>query len=140
MTGHTGWVSALAVTPLVILSASHDTTVRLWSTGSGKLQHTFRDVHSDYVLQLAVAHGASRFVSAGLQGQLTFWDLSACVRISHTAAEPGGERPALSNAVVRSGAVATGSIYALDCTPDGRLAAFNAQGGCVFHLHFIGAP
>ena len=80
--GHTSWVTALAASPLMLVSASYDTTIRFWDAAarSDRPQHTFTASHADYIMCLALAPHAARFFSAGLQGQLNFWDLERCAR------------------------------------------------------------
>lgn len=129
---HSGWVTALAVTRFFLISASYDTTVRLWHLQSSRHCHTFHDHHSDYVLALASADSAARFVSAGLRGHLNFWDLETCVRIVRARREGSDQYGKLPAPVLVGGEVASGSIYAVDVTPDGRLAAFNGQDGCAY--------
>jgi WD40 repeat protein len=131
LSGHTDWVTALAATPFLLVSGSYDSTVRLWSNKSDKLLHTFREPHTDYVLCLSPAINADRFVSAGLRGHLHFWDLETCVRISVAQSTEADENSSIPNPVVWGGLVTSGSIYALDCSADGRLAALNGGHGCV---------
>lgn len=134
LAGHTGWVSALAATPEVLISASYDASVRLWSERDCRLLANLTDVHDDYVTRLAVAPHVGKFVSAGLRGHLHWWDLEALQRVATASAAGNDEVPEDMHHRARrppqGGCVNSGSIYALHCTPDGRLCAFNGPEGC----------
>ena len=130
MSGHSGWVNALVATPMVLISGSSDATIRLWSSGSNRPQHVFRDPHTDYIMALVASENAQRFVSAGLQGQLAFWDLPRCVRISQAQADDSGHHARNQPLpIIESGTVTSGSIYALDCAAQCQVAAFNGTSG-----------
>jgi WD40 repeat protein len=133
LSAHTGWVTALAVTDFALISASYDATVRFWNLTSSKHTYTFQGHHADYILCLALASRAARFVTAGLRGQLNFWDLETCVRVTRAKGEEADSLGKIPSPVLVGGEVNTGSIYALDCSSDGRYAAyaaFNGDGGC----------
>lgn len=90
--------------------------------------------HEDYVLQLAAAPLAGRFVSAGLRGDLHIWDLETCAPTPVAPNNSGGDHPYAPPPVAGphlGGRVDTGSIYALDCTPDARAVAFSTANGAV---------
>lgn len=131
LSGHTGWVTCLAAYDNLLLSGSYDTTVRVWDADANAHLHTFTQQHSDYVLCLAAAPQASRLVSAGLRGQLNYWDLHACKAVAYSHSK--GTSAPRGSPVTLGGEVSSGSIYALDVTPNGRLAAFNGTNGCVSH-------
>lgn len=156
--GHTGWVSSLVSTESVLISASYDTTVRVWSAKSCRQLGVLSDTHTDYVLRLAHAPTAARIVSAGLRGHLHVWDLNTLQSVSQTGSSgPGGggrrdggggfsddgtSPRSAGPRLVQGGYVNSGSIYALDCTPDGTIIAFNGPEGCVsigtvFFLHVV---
>jgi hypothetical protein len=134
---HTGWVSALVATNDLLLSASYDTTVRVWSVADCCHVADLVDTHTDYVLRLAAAPAAARLVSAGLRGHLHVWDLEELTSL--TALRAGGNEGLLPHddgslrgvlKPLSGGCVNSGSIYALDCTPDATLVAFNGPEGC----------
>jgi WD40 repeat protein len=130
LSAHTGWVTALAATRLALVSTSYDATIRFWNPSSSKHTHTFHGQHRDYVLCLAMASSAARFVTAGLRGHLNFWDLETCVRVTRAKGNDTDSLGKIPSPVIVGGEVSSGSIYALDCSSDGRYAAFNGDGGC----------
>lgn len=149
--GHTGWVSALVATESLLISTSYDTTIRLWSSRSCRQVGVLTDTHTDYVLRLAAAPTAARLVSAGLRGHLHIWDLQTLQSTYQTGgmapgsgsrrgepmgggyAEDGGSSGDSGPRPVQGGCVNSGSIYALDCTADGTVIAFNGPEGCASH-------
>lgn len=134
---HTGWVTALLATPDVLVSASYDTSVRIWSARDCRNLASLSDVHDDYVTRLAAAPQAGKFVSAGLRGHLHFWDLEALQSVALAAPNGDGVPEDIESRAHRTpegSCVNSGSIYALHCTPDGRLYAFNGPEGCAAGL------
>lgn len=133
LSNHTGWVSALLATPDVLVSASCDATVKIWSARDGRQLANLADIHDDYVTRLAAAPLTGRFASAGLRGHLHFWDLEAVQAVAVAAAGGAAVTDDLQSRARHTpegGCVNSGSIYALHCTPDGRLYAFNGPEGC----------
>lgn len=140
LVGHTGWVSALVATDSLLVSSSYDTTIRLWSPRACKQIGVLVDTHTDYVLRLASAPNADRIISAGLRGHLHIWDLQTLRSAGHSAPGSGGRRDSLGSdggspgeagpRPILGGCVNSGSIYALDCTQDGTVIAFNGPEGC----------
>jgi WD40 repeat protein len=114
--GHTAAVTCLAVTPdaALVISGSHDGTMRLWDTASGKLVHRFdtghRQVHS-----LALSGDGQRLLSSGQGGGLRLWDLPQR-RLLATIPAPN-----------------KGRTDRLALTRDGRLAATTTAGNVVLH-------
>jgi hypothetical protein len=126
--GHTGWVNDLAVLRSsvtggagggagqgggeggggggVLLSASSDRTVKLWSLDDGEQRDgegggfggyrqsmATLERHTDYVMALAAPTqpGAARFASAGLgSDQIFLWDINACTTPIATAGGRSG--------------------------------------------------
>jgi WD40 repeat protein/serine/threonine protein kinase len=109
LTGHTGEVLAVAITPdgAAVLSASADNTVRSWDLGSGDQKQIFLG-HDGPVESLVVTPDARFAFSGGRDGAIHLWELS----------QPISQR-----------AIAEGSpsVVALALTPDGRYLISAAQ-------------
>ncbi|GAQ87661.1 Transducin/WD40 repeat-like superfamily protein [Klebsormidium nitens] len=78
---HTDWVNDIAlVGEDRLVSASSDTTIKVWNaSSSGECLQTFRE-HSDYVTSLAAAKQVPVVASAGLGCEVFVWDLEAALR------------------------------------------------------------
>jgi hypothetical protein len=74
--GHTGWVTALAVTPdgRFALSGSADKTLRLWELGTGACLHTFEG-HTHKIHAVAVTPDGRFALSLGEDNTLRLWEL-----------------------------------------------------------------
>jgi WD40 repeat protein len=109
LSGHTGEVLAVAITPdgASVLSASADNTVRSWDMGSGDQKQIFLG-HDGPVESLVVTPDARFAFSGGRDGAIHLWELS----------QPISQR-----------AIAEGSpaVVALALTPDGRYLISAAQ-------------
>eukprot|EP00124_Ichthyophonus_hoferi_P001501 Ihof_evm11s79 gene=Ihof_evmTU11s79 len=75
---HTDWVNDVVLGGLpdkpLLISASSDTTVKVWSAMEGVCLSTLR-CHEDYVKCLAYAPLARKFASAGFDRRICLWDL-----------------------------------------------------------------
>eukprot|EP00051_Salpingoeca_urceolata_P006766 m.89541 g.89541 ORF g.89541 m.89541 type:complete len:683 (-) comp14975_c0_seq4:191-2239(-) len=85
--GHADWVNALAATSddRFLVSASSDTTLKLWNLGSkgNPCAGTLRR-HEDYVKALALASQRDILFSGGLDRRLITWDLRQLLETSST--------------------------------------------------------
>lgn len=61
---------------IAVVSASSDTTVKVWKADQGICTTTLRK-HEDYVRCLAYAPDAGRFASAGFDKKVHVWDLES---------------------------------------------------------------
>ncbi|WP_437516751.1 TIR domain-containing protein [Sorangium sp. So ce1099] len=75
--GHSGGVRACALSPdgQRIVSASDDTTLKVWDLATGKLLSTLEG-HSDWVTACALSPDGQRIVSASVDKTLKVWDLA----------------------------------------------------------------
>ena len=104
LTGHTGWVRAVAVTAdgRTAVSGSGDHTLKVWDLDRGTERTTLRG-HTDEVTAVAVTADGRTAVSVSDDGTLKVWDLAR-----------GAERATLTGH--------TGPVTAVAVTPDGRTA------------------
>eukprot|EP00698_Gefionella_okellyi_P025498 TRINITY_DN9365_c0_g1_i1.p1 TRINITY_DN9365_c0_g1~~TRINITY_DN9365_c0_g1_i1.p1 ORF type:complete len:689 (+),score=148.96 TRINITY_DN9365_c0_g1_i1:86-2152(+) len=74
--GHADWINDIAIDPTsrTLITASSDTTVKLWSLNEGSESHTLRK-HTDYVKTIAFAPLTHQLASAGLDNNVYIWDL-----------------------------------------------------------------
>jgi len=103
LTGHSGAVTAVAVTPdeRRAVSASEDKTLKVWDLASGRELRTFTG-HSGLVRAVAVTPDGQRAVSASHDQTLKVWDLASgcelCTLTGHSdqvtavAVTPDGQR------------------------------------------------
>ena len=103
LTGHSGSVKAVAVTPdgRLALSASMDQTLKVWELGSGRELRTLTG-HAGGVRAVAVTPDGQRAVSASDDKTLKVWDLASgrelrtltghSERVSAVAVTPDGQR------------------------------------------------
>jgi WD40 repeat protein len=75
--GHTNFVWDVAVTPdgHRIVSASNDTTVKIWNSTSGALICTLRG-HDAFVCSLAISADGQRLATGDINGRVFLWNLS----------------------------------------------------------------
>ncbi|XP_058951247.2 WD repeat-containing protein 48-like isoform X2 [Pocillopora verrucosa] len=82
---HTDWVNdiVLCCNGRTILSASSDTTVKVWDSGRSFCMSTLR-THKDYVKALAYASQKELVASGGLDRQIFLWDVNTLTALTAT--------------------------------------------------------
>lgn len=82
---HTDWVNdiVLCCNGKTILSASSDTTVKVWDSGRSFCMSTLR-THKDYVKALAYAKHKELVASGGLDRQIFLWDVNTLTALTAT--------------------------------------------------------
>lgn len=83
LTGHTGWVNSVAVSPDGTWAASGagnqsnpDSTVRIWDLETGQCRATLQG-HKDQVTSVAITPDGKRILSASFDGSVRVWDTSS---------------------------------------------------------------
>jgi len=100
--GHTGSVSSVVFSPdgQFILSGSHDTTMRLWETATGKERQIFKGYES-FIFSVALSPDGRWAALGGRDTTLRLWDVA-------------------SGRELRKFSGHTGSVHAIAFSPDGR--------------------
>ncbi|EDO41779.1 predicted protein [Nematostella vectensis] len=82
---HTDWVNDIVLcrNGKTILSASSDTTVKVWDATRGFCMSTLR-THKDYVQALAYASCKEHVASGGLDKQIFLWDVNTLTALTAT--------------------------------------------------------
>jgi WD40 repeat protein len=113
LTGHTGPVRAVTVTPdgARAVSGGEDGTVRVWDLAGGR-QQTVLTGHTDWVRGVAVTPDGARAVSGGDDGTVRVWDLA------------GGREEAVLKGHARP-------VWSVAVTPDGARAVSGGEDGTV---------
>jgi WD40 repeat protein len=77
LSGHSGWINAIAVTGdgKQAISSSCDSTLRLWDIDSGKELRTLAG-HSGSVTHVVILSDGARVVSASTDNTIKTWDLN----------------------------------------------------------------
>jgi uncharacterized protein YcbK (DUF882 family) len=77
LSGHKGWVRALAFSPRgdLLASGGHDAQIRLWDLQSGR--HRSLAAHRVWVSALAFSADGSRLASADWDGHIVLWDVTS---------------------------------------------------------------
>jgi len=85
MEHHTDWVNDIVLTcgGKILLSASSDTTVKVWNAHRGFCMSTLR-THKDYVKTLAYAKHKEQVASGGLDKQIFVWDVNTLTALTST--------------------------------------------------------
>lgn len=85
MEHHTDWVNdiVLCCNNRNLISASSDTTVKVWNAQRGFCMSTLR-THKDYVRALAYARHREQVASAGLDRQIFIWDVNTLTALTTT--------------------------------------------------------
>ena len=83
MEHHTDWVNdiVLCCGGKNIISASSDTTVKVWNAHKGFCMSTLR-THKDYVKALAYARDREQVASAGLDKAIFLWDVNTLTALT----------------------------------------------------------
>ena len=76
LSGHSDWVSSLAITPdgQTLASASFDGQIKLWDVSTGELLHTLCE-HLQGVLSLAITPDGQTLVSGSFDETIKLWNL-----------------------------------------------------------------
>ncbi|XP_025091366.1 WD repeat-containing protein 48-like isoform X2 [Pomacea canaliculata] len=112
MEHHTDWVNdiVLCCHGRTLISASSDTTVKVWNAHKGFCMSTLR-THKDYVKALAYARDKEQVASAGLDRQIFLWDVNTLTALT-----------ASNNTVTTSSLTGNkDSIYSLAMNPSGTI-------------------
>eukprot|EP00891_Asterochloris_glomerata_P005199 jgi/Astpho2/5199/Aster-x1280 len=82
--GHTDWVTGVALLQDVLITCSRDQSCKAWLRDKAprkcRLQHS--NLHDDYITCLAAARHNYMVVTAGLRGELGFWDVHKGLEVS----------------------------------------------------------
>lgn len=68
---------------IIVLSASSDTTVKVWDAYGGYCMSTLR-THKDYVKALAYARDRETVASGGFDKQIFLWDVNVLTALTAT--------------------------------------------------------
>ncbi|XP_014292808.1 WD repeat-containing protein 48 [Halyomorpha halys] len=112
MEHHTDWVNdiVLCCGGKNLISASSDTTVKVWNAHKGFCMSTLR-THKDYVRALAYAKDIEQVASAGLDRAIFLWDVNTLTALT-----------ASNNTVTTSSITGSkNSIYSLAMNPSGTV-------------------
>ncbi|XP_023217723.1 WD repeat-containing protein 48 [Centruroides vittatus] len=112
MEHHTDWVNdiVLCCGGKNLISASSDTTVKVWNAHKGFCMSTLR-THKDYVKALAYAKDREQVASAGLDRAIFLWDVNTLTALT-----------ASNNTVTTSSLMGNkDSIYSLAMNPSGSV-------------------
>ncbi|CAD5217869.1 unnamed protein product [Bursaphelenchus xylophilus] len=113
MEHHYDWVNDLVLcsNPTYLISASSDTTVKVWNTKKGFCMSTLR-THKDCVRCLAYcSQGTEMIASAGLDRCIYLWDVNTLTKLT-----------AINNTVTTSSLHGSkNSIYSIAMNPDGKV-------------------
>ncbi|KAL4002256.1 hypothetical protein ACH3XW_2705 [Acanthocheilonema viteae] len=112
MEHHTDWVNdiVLCCSGRNLISASSDTTVKVWNAQKGFCMSTLR-THRDYVRALAYARDIEMVASGGFDQLIYLWDIATLTKLT-----------ALNNTVTTSSLSGNkDSIYSLATNPSGTI-------------------
>lgn len=112
MEHHSDWVTdiILCCNSKNLISASNDTTVKVWNATKGFCMSTL-GTHKDYVRVLAYAQHREEVASAGLDGSIFLWDIRTLTALTPTN-NTVETRPLMTN---------EDSTYALAMNPSGTV-------------------
>uniref|UniRef100_A0A1I7X572 WD repeat-containing protein 48 homolog n=1 Tax=Heterorhabditis bacteriophora TaxID=37862 RepID=A0A1I7X572_HETBA len=77
------WRENIVITFVLVLSASNDTTVKVWNATKQFCMSTLR-THKDYVSCLAYAREQERAASAGYDQAIYLWDIATLTKLTTT--------------------------------------------------------
>ncbi|XP_065651987.1 WD repeat-containing protein 48 isoform X3 [Hydra vulgaris] len=82
---HTDWINSMVLCQngKTFLSASSDTTVKVWDSAHGYCKSTLR-THKDYVKALAYAKDKELVASGGYDKQIFLWDVNVLTSLTST--------------------------------------------------------
>ncbi len=125
LTGHTGEVTTVAVTPdgRRAVSGSVDGTIRIWNVPAGSCDYIV-DAHAQGVNAVAITADGSSVASAGADGRVRFWRGETAEHVRTIEADPV---EALSVALGEGGAVA----YIGDT--EGTIGVWSVEDGQMLH-------
>lgn len=109
---HTDWVNSIVMcrNGKTLLSASSDTTVKVWDACGGFCMSTLR-THKDYVKALAYAQDRELVASGGFDKQIFLWDVNVLTALTAT-----------NNTVITSSLTGEKeSVYSLAMNPSGTI-------------------
>lgn len=109
---HTDWCNDIVIccNGKYLISASSDTTVKVWNVHKGFCMSTLR-THKDYVKTLAYAKDREQVASAGLDKAIFLWDINTLTSLT-----------SYNNTVTTSSLVGNkDSIYSLAMNPSGSI-------------------
>src|ERR1700716_2600415 len=91
LTGHTGMLNSVAVTPdgTRIVSGSWDRTIRVWDLATGAPLGEALTGHTHRVSSVAVTPDGTRIVSGSYDGTVRVWDLATGERLLEVACFTG---------------------------------------------------
>ncbi|VDN89619.1 unnamed protein product [Brugia pahangi] len=122
MEHHTDWVNdiVLCCGGRNLISASSDTTVKVWNAQKGFCMSTLR-THRDYVRALAYARDVEMVASGGFDQLIYLWDIATLTKLT-----------ALNNTVTTSSLTGNkDSIYSLATNPSGTVVISES---CIFQV------
>ncbi len=130
LTGHNAKVNSVVFVgdTSKLVSASNDTTVRLWDIITGKLLHTYTG-HSKYVSSVVVSPDKRNILSGSWDGTIKLWDIESGKNLITIAAH---EEPVIGVAISPDGK------DAVSCCSDGTAKIWNLNSGemrCVLKGH-----
>ncbi|KAA8494169.1 WD repeat-containing protein 48 [Porphyridium purpureum] len=126
---HADWVNALLFLPshpLKLVSASSDTTVKVWDLPSRRSSHSFYNEHKDYVKALARVR-SDHFASAALDGRIFVYDINTCTAVAELTAPLTSSTSSLASRLTNSGR--TSGIVSVDSDSSDELASVYALHG-----------
>ena len=108
--GHVDWLNATALCEDInfVVTASSDTSLKVWTLSKGQLAATLQKVrnhfegstaslslhltaqHDDYVKAVRYAPATRHFASGGLDGRVVVWDISSMKEVTNAAVDDKG--------------------------------------------------
>jgi WD40 repeat protein len=93
LTGHSGWVTAIAFSPegKQVASGSDDETIKLWDATTGDLQQTLTG-HSGPVRAVAFSRDGKQIASGSDDQTINLWDIDEALKVSRRLGSRVGRR------------------------------------------------
>eukprot|EP00026_Physarum_polycephalum_P004558 Phypoly_transcript_04580.p1 GENE.Phypoly_transcript_04580~~Phypoly_transcript_04580.p1 ORF type:complete len:706 (+),score=74.26 Phypoly_transcript_04580:174-2120(+) len=78
LTGHSDLVESMVFSPRdeMLISASHDGSVRIWRVSDGSQIHSIQAEHKKYVISLTMSPCGKHLLTSDLSGKFNVWDCS----------------------------------------------------------------